>query len=253
MRRLLHLTDTHIDADTAARFDGIDTRASFVASLAAARAEDAHGLLLGGDLSMDGSAASYRWLAHRLAALDVPWWAVPGNHDEPLAWPGPHGGGFGVLPRVVPLPPWRLILLSTRVDGEAGGALGTAQLAWLETTLAAARAGHDLIVMHHPPLAVDSAWIDAMGLADADAFWRCLEPPHRVRAVLCGHVHQVFDRRRGPLRVLTTPSTCAQFLPRARRYATDVRGPAYRVLDLADDGAIATRVERLPRAEFLSA
>jgi Icc protein len=253
MRRLLHLTDTHIDGDTAARFDGMDTRASFAATLATAVAENAQGLLLGGDLSMDGSAASYRWLAGELVALDLPWWAVPGNHDDPAAWAGPGGSGFGALPRVVALPPWRLVLLSTRIDGEPAGALGADQLAWLDATLAAARDGHDLIVMHHPPLAVDSAWIDAMGLLDAAAFWQCLARPHRVRAVLCGHVHQVFDRRRGPLRVLATPSTCTQFLPRAARYATDVRGPAYRVLDLADDGGIATRVARLRREEFLRA
>ncbi|MCB1746588.1 MAG: metallophosphoesterase [Gammaproteobacteria bacterium] len=245
MRRLLHLTDTHIDADAAARFDGMDTRASFARTLAAARAEGAHGLVLGGDLSMDGSAASYRWLAAQLATLDLPWWAVPGNHDDPQAWPGTGGSAFGVLPRIVALSPWRLLLLSTRVAGEPGGLLGAAQLEWLGQALATAHAGYDLVVMHHPPLAVDSPWIDAMGLADAAGFWDCLARPHRVRAVICGHVHQVFERVRGPLRVLTTPSTCVQFLPRARRYATDPRAPAYRVLDLGDDGSLATRVARV--------
>ena len=63
MPRLLQLTDTHIYADASGRFDGMDTRASFAAVLHAALADGrSDGLLLTGDLAMDGSAGAYAYL-----------------------------------------------------------------------------------------------------------------------------------------------------------------------------------------------
>ena len=59
MTRIVQLTDTHIYADAAARFDGVDTRASLRAVLAHLHAGPPYDLLvLSGDLSMDGSRAS---------------------------------------------------------------------------------------------------------------------------------------------------------------------------------------------------
>ena len=246
MPTLLQLTDTHIYADAGARFDGMDTRASCAAVLAAAATvERPDAMVLSGDLSMDGSAASYRWLTAALTDVTAPVLALPGNHDDPDRWPPDGQRGFLPLPAVVLLPPWRLLLLDTRIAGLAEGALGAAQAAWLTRLLAAPTHGHDLIVMHHPPLAVDSPWIDAMGLLDAPVFWRAVRAAPHLRAVLCGHVHQVFDRLHQGVRVLTTPSTCVQFQPRSRTYTPDPRAPAFRVLHLHDDGSLGTEVRRV--------
>ncbi|MEX2480323.1 MAG: metallophosphoesterase [Gammaproteobacteria bacterium] len=257
MPSLLQLTDCHIYADSAARFDGVDTRASLSAVLAQVQSRlqsraPADALLLTGDLSMDGSRASYAWLSGALEALAAPVYAIPGNHDDPACWPRAGRGGFVATPAVVELPPWRLLLLDTRIDGVAHGALGAAQLAWLERRLAQPTQPYDVIFMHHPPLAVDSPWLDAMGLCDAARLWALDGLAARVRAIVCGHVHQVFDRRHGGVRVLTTPSTCVQFEPRSRRYATDARAPAYRVLELGEDGTLTTTVERVAMATIQS-
>ena len=245
MPTLLQLTDCHIYADADARFDGVDTRASLamiLAMIALRPAADA--LLLTGDLSMDGSRASYRWLEQALAPIGSPILALTGNHDNPARWPPGAGPGFVATPTLFELPPWRLILLDTRIEGVAHGALGAAQCAWLERVLAHPTQPYDMIFMHHPPLAVDAAWIDAMGLVDAARLWAVRGLADRVKAIVCGHVHQVFDRRHAGVRVLTTPSTCVQFQPRARAYRTDARAPGYRVLELAVDGTFVTEIVR---------
>jgi Icc protein len=41
---------------------------------------------------------------------------------------------------------------------------------------------------------------------------------------------------------MASPATCAQFLPRSADFAVDRRPPGYRVLELLEDGAIATEV-----------
>ncbi len=250
MTRIVQLTDTHIYADAAARFDGVDTRASLRAVLAHLHAGPPYDLLvLSGDLSMDGSRASYAWLAEALAGETAPVVALPGNHDDPARWAASAGAGFTPTPALLTRGNWRLLMLDTHIDGVADGALGPGQLAWLERALAARPAGcYDLVFLHHPPLAVDSPWIDAMGLRDAAALWQVLARSPRPVACVAGHVHQTFDRLNAGVRVLTTPSTCVQFRPRSVRYAVDARAPGYRVLELFDDGRLATEIVRVPGA-----
>jgi Icc protein len=63
-----------------------------------------------------------------------------------------------------------------------------------------------------------------------------------VRAVVWGHVHQTFDALRGSVRLLATPSTCAQFQPGTHEFALDSLPPAYRTLQLRADGTLSTEV-----------
>jgi Icc protein len=58
-------------------------------------------------------------------------------------------------------------------------------------------------------------------------------------------VHQSHDSRRKGVRLLATPSTCAQFLPGSEKFAVDPAPPAYRRLILRIDGAIDTEVVRV--------
>ena len=44
------------------------------------------------------------------------------------------------------------------------------------------------------------------------------------------------------MRLLATPSTCAQFLPHAEDFALDRRPPGYRTLELRADGSLVTEV-----------
>jgi Icc protein len=55
-------------------------------------------------------------------------------------------------------------------------------------------------------------------------------------------VHQVHDTERNGVKLFSTPSTCAQFLPLSNSFAIDRRPPGYRWLDLNPDGTITTEV-----------
>ena len=57
-----------------------------------------------------------------------------------------------------------------------------------------------------------------------------------------GHVHQLHDSTRGGVRLLGTPSTCAQFKPACKEFTIDDKPPAYRRLELFADGRIDTKV-----------
>jgi len=82
-----------------------------------------------------------------------------------------------------------------------------------------------MVCLHHHPIAMGSRWLDTVGLAEPEGLWRIVDSHAHVRAVVWGHVHQAYDGQRGDVRLLATPSTGAQFLPKSDRYAVDSRRP----------------------------
>jgi Icc protein len=137
---------------------------------------------------------------------------------------------------------WSLILLNTFLTGEDAGGLGKRRLDALAAALRDHAGQHILVCMHHQPLNMGSAWLDGVGLRDADHFLAVLERSPDVRGVLWGHVHQASDRMRGKVRFLSTPSTCSQFLPSSDYFAIDNRPPGMRWLSLYPDGRFNTEV-----------
>jgi Icc protein len=63
-----------------------------------------------------------------------------------------------------------------------------------------------------------------------------------VRGIAWGHAHQSLDVFRDATRLMCTPATCMQFKPRNPGFLVDDRPPGYRVIDLHDDGSLATEV-----------
>ena len=83
-----------------------------------------------------------------------------------------------------------------------------------------------------------------MVLEDSQAFFDIIDAHDNVRGIVFGHVHQEYDRMRGAVRLLATPSTCVQFAPRSKAFRVDKQPPGFRILELAQDGRIETQVTR---------
>jgi Icc protein len=245
MIRLLQLTDTHLMANPAASLRGVRTQPSLEACLALARRRHLPVDLIAvtGDLVQDESAA-YGSLELLLDDLGAPVLLVPGNHDVPeelvrrLSHPPFQVGGVRLIGR------WAIVMLDTWFAGsnDGEGQLGADELARLDATLEAHREHHALLCLHHPPVSMESPGLDALGLLDAEPFLAILDRHPQVRGVAWGHAHQSLDLFRGAVRLMCTPSTCMQFRPRDPGFVVDDRPPGYRVIDLLDDGGVATEV-----------
>jgi len=209
---VLQITDTHLFASAGKTLYGVNTEASLTDVLAsiAAHGGTPDAVLATGDLSQDGSRASYLRLKEKLAALGAPVYCLPGNHDDPalmselLGMPPFHYTG------VLDAGSWRLPLLSSWLDGETRGALGVRQMAALAALLDRSGDRHVLVCVHHHPVPMASAWIDTIGLEDGDELLSLLHGYPNVQGVLWGHVHQALDANNAGLRLFATPSTCAQ-------------------------------------------
>jgi Icc protein len=245
--RLLQLTDPHLFADPATEIYGVRTAESFHRTLQQALAEGAppDAILVTGDIGDDLSEAAYRRFREVLEAAGVPVYCLAGNHDDPARMAPLLAGGrfqFGGRAR---LGAWGLALVDSHVPGEPHGLVSPAAFARLEGDLHVLRDLPVLLAVHHPPVPVGSPWIDAVGLRNAAELLTRLERFPNVQVIVSGHVHQAFDARRGTLRLLTTPSTCAQFTPRTLDCAMDTRPPGYRWLHLAPGGRFDTEVKWL--------
>ena len=64
-----------------------------------------------------------------------------------------------------------------------------------------------------------------------------------VRGLAWGHTHQPLEGTRERIRLMGTPSTCMQFAQDSDEFEIDDRPPAYRWIELGDDGGIETGVE----------
>ena len=251
--RLLQISDPHLFGSAAGALRGVVTRTSLQAVLRQAQGEiaQAAAILVTGDLVND-DPAGYAAVRELLGACGKPVWCLPGNHDDlgamrrELAAPPFHVGGAHDLGN------WRVVMLDSCVPGEVHGRLGGTELARLDAALAGAGERHVLIALHHHPIPMGSRWIDSVALQNPEEFFSVTDRYPGVRVMVWGHVHQLHDSRRKGVRMLAVPSTCAQFMPHAERFAIDPGPPAYRRLTLRADGSIDTEVlYAAPPAESL--
>jgi Icc protein len=243
--RLLQISDTHLHATKASRMRGVNTYDTFRAVLDRAETHDSwppDAVIVSGDIVQDESRAGYELFRSEMASLGVKVYCLPGNHDDPKLMDEILSGANFQFCGTARLSGWSLILLNTFLTGEDAGGLGERRLAALSTQLREHATQHVVICMHHQPLAMGSAWLDGVGLRDAEQFLEIVDAHANVRAVLWGHVHQASDRIRGKVRFLSAPSTCSQFLPSSDCYALDNRPPGMRWLQLHADGRIDTAV-----------
>lgn len=211
--RILHLSDTHLYGDPAARhYDRIDTTAALRGLLDRFDAvTDLDAIVHTGDASEDGTAESYRLLheilepfaAEKGAILAV----VMGNHDVSATYGETIAlgdRGTSVQDRVVTVPSGgRIVVLDSSVPGAGYGHLEPEQLTWLGEVLAEPAQGElgerdaatgepatggTVLAIHHPPLVGATRLLRGLDLDGLDELAGVLEGSD-VRIVLSGHYH----------------------------------------------------------------
>ena len=246
--RLLQVTDPHLFRDESRTIYGVQTAISFRRVLQQALATDSprpQAILVTGDIADDLTPQAYANFRQALEGYRLPVYCLPGNHDDPAIMPGllardgfQYGGAavFGA---------WGAVFLDTHVPDRPEGRVAAAELERLDRELERLHDRPVIVCLHHPPLPVGSAWLDTVGLTNRDEVWTVIDRHPSVRLMLAGHVHQEFEGRHRDVRVLATPSTCAQFTPATERCVMDMRPPGYRWLELRPDGSVHTEVEWL--------
>ena len=249
---LVQLSDSHLFAEADGKLLGMDTRHSLEKVIERVQQEQPQIdlMLATGDLSQDGTQASYQRFRDMTSVLPGLARWFPGNHDEL----GPMQAacvGTDLLEPVLDLGNWRITVLDSSIPGAVPGYLEESQLELLVRALSEAPERHHLVCFHHHPVSIGCRWMEPIGLRNPDELFAVLDRFPQVRAVLWGHIHQEFDQVRNGVRLLASPSTCVQFAPGSEDFQVDDEAPGYRWLRLHDDGRLETGVSRVTGIHFI--
>ncbi len=240
--RLAQISDCHLPASADRLYRGLKADDGLRAVITAVAGWQPDAVLITGDLSEDASEASYQRLAAEAARLDVAVLALPGNHDLPVRMQACFPLGPYSRPALRRVGDWQLLLLDSSRPGRIDGTIDPLHLEQLQQQME--RGVPAILALHHQPVAIGSPWIDKYRLAEPEAVLAFVASHPEIKAVVWGHVHQVFETVIGDTRFLSCPSTAANSLPGCERFTHDPAGPACRWLELLPDGRFKTGILR---------
>lgn len=209
---LCQISDLHIKAQGKKSYRVVDTAASLRRCVEQVNRlpQRPDAVVLTGDLVDFGMADEYAVLRELLAPLTMPYYLLPGNHDERqtlrAAFPDhPYlMQGGERIEYVIDTHALRIVALDTVVPYSSKGELAAASLLWLDRILSEQPQRATVIVMHHPPFYTGIGHMDDIGLADAHLLEQVVRRHPQVERVLCGHLHRPIHTRFGG----TIASTC---------------------------------------------
>lgn len=240
--RIIQISDCHLSGDSGEEYRGENSHENLKYLLKKIKTYAPDLLLATGDLSEDGSLASYKALQTYLNALDIPLLALPGNHDDArlLAQFFPHSPVDNIT--VTDHGPWQIIRINSCLPGKPEGRVTEQALQQLEHVLQTEPGRPRLLALHHQPLPVNSPWIDKYRLFEPEALLARINQAPAVKAVVWGHVHQVFSSGMGSVAMLAGPSSVINSVPGSEKFTADMLGPACRWLELTADGNIRSGI-----------
>ncbi|OUL98644.1 phosphodiesterase [Variovorax sp. JS1663] len=234
------LTDLHIREPGRLAYGRIDTapylERAVQSVLRLPQQPDA--LVLTGDLTDFGRAAEYEHLACLLAPLPMPFFLLPGNHDDRdqmrRSFPAhAYLGSAGPVNYAVRVGALHLVALDTAVAGASHGELDDAQLDWLDAQLHACRGEPVVMAMHHPPFSTLIGHMDRIGLlAGRERLEEIVARHPHVERIVCGHLHRAIEVRFGGTIASTSPApghqVCLDLTPDAAS-AWTLEPPGFRL------------------------
>lgn len=245
--RIVQISDIHLFEEPEKVLLGVNTTESFDAAIQLLKMDQKPDLIiLSGDLSQDGSIASYLRVAEKLKEFAIPTYYVLGNHDEANTLHETYPLENITHHKHIVLKNWHIILLNSQNVGAVDGSLDRIQLNFLQHCLQMYPEHYAIIVFHHHPIPVGSVWLDRLGLTNADEFWLILRSFPKVHTILFGHVHQEHEGKKNGIQYYSAPSTCIQFKRKSDEFALEKLPPGYRWVDLFPDGSLKTGVSRAP-------
>ena len=244
--RIIQISDTHLFGDQSKSLLGVPTQKSFEAVLDLIKPKIGQFDLIvhSGDLTQDYSAQAYKRLADMLQPFKVPVYCIPGNHDDPKVMAATYPVGSVTNNRHIVTKNWQIILLDSHKPSAVEGYLNHNELNFLEHCLNDNPDQHAMVFLHHQPVPVGCRWLDKLGLSNADEFWKIVSRFSKIKAVVFGHVHQVYETEVNKIKCFSLPSTCFQFKRKQDTFGIEKLSPGYRWINLCDDGRIETNVVR---------
>jgi len=249
--QLVQFTDCHLQAEPEQSYRGYFPERRFDRVIAHIRHQSQQKdgfdhLIMSGDLAQFGASTVYQRILEKTVGLAENRHWVPGNHDDRSAM-----SQFDEMAKkVIKHGEWAIILLDSTSDpdGVGSGAISEEQLQFLAKA-DQIDVSHLLLVLHHPPITVNSRWQDEIRLSNSDEFWQVVGTLKKVKGISFGHLHQERHIARDGIELFCTPATTYQFKAEQDEVTVEdndeLAKAGYRLLSLHPEGAISTQVVRV--------
>lgn len=236
---IVQISDTHLFGDKNQKINGSNSYQNLknVINHLISLEKNPDLIVVSGDLSQDCTFESYQHLANLLNRCKIKYYFFPGNHDD-----------VNVINKVFDmnwmqdkvdysfdLNGWSVNVIDTSIYPEVGGELSDKQLKTLEENLKQNKNKPTIVFMHHHPILVNSRWLDKMTLKNADKFNDVIKSNLQVKAVLFGHIHQVFEKAINGIFYGSAPACCYQVLPKTETFTIEKLNAGYRLIELDGD------------------
>jgi 3',5'-cyclic AMP phosphodiesterase CpdA len=193
---IAQISDLHIKRPGELAYGQVDTAAALQRCVAELNRLNPRPQLvvISGDLADTPAAEEYDHLKSLLAPLEIPFVAVPGNHDDRRLMRAALSNGRyahdGPLDSVHKAGAIDVVLLDSSVPKKPYGLLEDATLRWLDETLGASTTRPALVFLHHPPFITGINHMDVQNLHNAKALAEIAKRHPRARLIAAGHVHR---------------------------------------------------------------
>jgi 3',5'-cyclic AMP phosphodiesterase CpdA len=194
---IAQISDLHIKLPGELAYGQVDTAAALKRCVAELNRLNPRPQLvvISGDLADTPTPEEYDYLKSMLAALEIPFVAMPGNHDDRPTMRAalPHGRyahATGALDSIQSVGMLDIVLLDSSTPGKPYGTLENTTLKWLDAALGATKGRPALVFLHHPPFVTGIKHMDVQNLHNAKALGEIVNRHPRVRLIAAGHVHR---------------------------------------------------------------
>jgi 3',5'-cyclic-AMP phosphodiesterase len=192
---IAQISDLHIKRPGMLAYNRVDTAAALTRCITELNRFSPRPdlVVISGDLADTPAAEEYEHLKALIAPLEIPFAAIPGNHDDRALMRAAFRRDYaqaGALNMARAVGDLDILLIDSSVPGASHGELDDETLIWLNKALTASRTRPALLFLHHPPFATGIAHMDVQNLRNADALATILHQHPRALLVAAGHVHR---------------------------------------------------------------
>lgn len=236
--RIIQLTDLHINSEEEDT-NGIDIRSNFLHILAEAKFAEPDYLIITGDLCLHkGDVAVYQWIKDRLEKTKLPYYVIPGNHDDRKMMRSifemDYVNNKDELYYALKLDKHTCLFMDS-----SAAVHSPTQLNWLKRQLKNAT-NPLLIFTHYPPVKAGVPFMDNnYPLKDQAAIQALLQVHPAPIYLFCGHYHVEKTIHIHNTNVHITPSCYVQIGQEKESFEIDHHHIALRIIDV-DNNKIQT-------------
>ncbi len=236
--RVAQISDLHITGVDQEAMN-VDVRENFIRVLSSIKQVGVDYLILTGDLCLwEGSTQVYQWIKEQLDETNLPYYIVPGNHDNTHQLASQFGYldllTDGELYYYMQLKDYHFIFMDS-----SKGYISETQLNWLDFQLKKLDDDRAIIFTHHPPMLAEVSYMDNnFPLKNYQELLKVLQDSKKKIDFFCGHYHVEKTIIEHNLHVFICPSTYFQMDHQSQEFQIDHQHIGWRKINILEGKTI---------------